>query len=859
MKPLRLKLSNLMSHKNTEIDLAGIRAACIQGDNGAGKSGLLDGILYALFGQTSRGTGDSLVKIGETEMSAVFDFIQAGRCYRASRKRVSTGRGKSDMALGIYNGGGPSSLDVIATGDAVTGSVMKILGRDFKTFTASSFLLQGQQEKIILATPKERFQIVFNILGLDRYSKYKEAFTRRKNRLTDKVSVIEEETVRLAAEIGDPDELLKSRETLQQTLVTLCNVIREKEALLTSKSSGIAVLRSKLGEFEAVEKEIASLEKSRAEAALRKNEIERKAPAFPDGKQYEGYALMEKLSLQEALSRVAEIEASLKNSDSLKKQAESLESSKVSLQSGIQDAEQRVARYRKVVDNKEKILSVVEQEKQEKDRLKALKVQADSLQRQLDDLNAAARKASEIETAIAVSEGKIKSQEKERLANLKAAQERLANAEREASLLGKTVCKGEGEYSSCVLIAKAVESRVSTPSIRDEIEKMTKRPAYDEDAQVQALRKQLSSLPADAKQRVGDVEKDLASLKEAIKNTEAKLDVMSTWTRQATEIENAEKEISEASALIASTKLQIAGIEKRITTVRAEVSGLEPLSGELSLVSVVAERLKIVESTKAFDLEISAIEKNLDELRKKISGADALSRNLRSLQTELDAVRGELDCLKKSEADTSKELSILTVKADEIEKNGVKKKGYEKEVEGLRRNIQILEVIEDFCEKVPLFILDNILPIVEEEANKVLDEISSTGMRIEFRTEKVTKTTKAVRDTLDIIVSDVMGERPICQYSGGEKTRLVLALTVGLAELSSRKAGVKINTLVIDEPAGLDESGLKDFGRCVNKLVDAGMFETMLVVAHDKKLLEVFDQKIIVTKDGTSSRVEVLA
>ena len=69
---------------------------------------------------------------------------------------------------------------------------------------------------------------------------------------------------------------------------------------------------------------------------------------------------------------------------------------------------------------------------------------------------------------------------------------------------------------------------------------------------------------------------------------------------------------------------------------------------------------------------------------------------------------------------------------------------------------------------------------------------------------------------------------------------------------------MKINTLVIDEPAGLDESGLKDFGRCVNKLVDAGMFEMMLVVAHDKKLLDVFDQKIIVTKDGTASRVEVL-
>jgi DNA repair protein SbcC/Rad50 len=859
MRPLHLKLSNLLSHKDTEIDLAAIRAACIQGDNGAGKSGLLDGILYALFGQTSRGTGDSLVKTGETEMGAIFDFIQAGRCYRASRKRVSTGRGRSDMALGVYNGDGPSSLEVIATGDAVTESVMKVLGRDFKTFTASSFLLQGQQEKIILSTPKERFQIVFNILGLDRYSKYKETFTRRKNRLNDRASVLEEEIARIIAEMVDPEELLNSRTDLEQTLSTLRSTIRDKESLMTSKSSAIAVLRSKLGEFEIVKKDIVELEKSRAEAALRKSGIERTAPAFPEGKQDKGLALMKRLSLEDALSRVAESEAGLKNADSLKTQAESLMSSKVSLESSVSDAEKRVARYRKIVESKEKILSVVEQEKKEKERLSTLKVQGEGLRRQIDDMNAAIRKASEVETAVALAEGRIKSFEKERMANLKAIQDRLINVEREASLLGKTVCKGEGQYSSCVLIAKAVESKVSVPTIRAEIENLSKRPIYEEDGQLQDLRGQLSSVPADAKQKVVDVEKDLTSLKETIKTSETKLEVMSTWTKQAAEIENAERELAGASALIASTKVQIAEVEKRISAIRAEASKLEPLSGELSLIKVVAERLRIAEETKGIDLEISAIDRNLDELKKKLSGSATLNRNLLSLQGELDTFRSELDGLKKSETETSKELSVLTVRFDETVKNGEKKKGYEKDVEDLRRNIHIVEVIEDFCEKVPLFILDNILPIVEEEANKVLDEISSTGMRIEFRTEKVTKTTKAIRDTLDIIVSDVMGERPISQYSGGEKTRLVLAITVGLAELSSRKAGVKINTLVIDEPAGLDESGLRDFGRCVNRLVDAGMFETILVVAHDKKLLDVFDQKIIVTKEGTCSRVEVLA
>jgi len=61
----------------------------------------------------------------------------------------------------------PEETALIATGDAVTESVMKVLGRDYKTFTASSFLLQGQQEKMILATPKERFQ---QCLGMFRLS-----------------------------------------------------------------------------------------------------------------------------------------------------------------------------------------------------------------------------------------------------------------------------------------------------------------------------------------------------------------------------------------------------------------------------------------------------------------------------------------------------------------------------------------------------------------------------------------------------------------------------------------------------------------------------------------------------------------
>jgi exonuclease SbcC len=131
-------------------------------------------------------------------------------------------------------------------------------------------------------------------------------------------------------------------------------------------------------------------------------------------------------------------------------------------------------------------------------------------------------------------------------------------------------------------------------------------------------------------------------------------------------------------------------------------------------------------------------------------------------------------------------------------------------------------------------------------------------MRLELRTEKVNKNNKNVRDTLDIIISDIAGERPIELYSGGEKTRQILALAVGLAELSARKAGVKISTLLIDEPAGLDKQGLLDFGKSFIKLVESGVFKKGMLMAHEEILKEIFDQKILVTKEGTTSKVEVL-
>ncbi|MEI2617645.1 MAG: AAA family ATPase [Thermomicrobiales bacterium] len=53
MIPLQLTLRNFLSYRDeATIDFTNIRIACLSGDNGAGKSALLDAITWALWGET---------------------------------------------------------------------------------------------------------------------------------------------------------------------------------------------------------------------------------------------------------------------------------------------------------------------------------------------------------------------------------------------------------------------------------------------------------------------------------------------------------------------------------------------------------------------------------------------------------------------------------------------------------------------------------------------------------------------------------------------------------------------------------------------------------------------------------------
>ena len=76
MIPITLKMRNFMCYRDNvpPLHFGGIHTACISGDNGNGKSALIDAMTWALWGRTRAKSDDDLINSGQTEMEVEFDF-----------------------------------------------------------------------------------------------------------------------------------------------------------------------------------------------------------------------------------------------------------------------------------------------------------------------------------------------------------------------------------------------------------------------------------------------------------------------------------------------------------------------------------------------------------------------------------------------------------------------------------------------------------------------------------------------------------------------------------------------------------------------------------------------------------------
>ena len=177
----------------------------------------------------------------------------------------------------------------------------------------------------------------------------------------------------------------------------------------------------------------------------------------------------------------------------------------------------------------------------------------------------------------------------------------------------------------------------------------------------------------------------------------------------------------------------------------------------------------------------------------------------------------------------------------------------------LQKQLDTLNLAERACGRdgIPALIAENTCATIESEANRVLERMptaSGTTFRVEIRTQRALKSdTAALRETLEILVSDRQTTREFATFSGGERFRVAFALRWSLARLLANRRGAESRLLVIDEPDGLDAGGMDGLAAVLRE--EAGGFAKILVVSHNPLLASAFQQVIEIESDGEVSRI----
>ncbi len=239
MIPHHLTLRNFLSYRDAaELDLRGLQLACISGLNGAGKSTILDGITWALFGKSRVKSDDDVVNRAAGAKAAAevtFIFELEGALYRVIRRKAPGKTTELEFHAylpGIAESEGRWQVKTEARMRETQAEIERLLRMNYDVFTNASFLLQGKADEFTTKTPDKRKEILAEILGVSVWDGYKERATENRKTVEGEAAALERQRVEIDAELAREDELTRALEEAQARLTVAAAARDRQEALV---------------------------------------------------------------------------------------------------------------------------------------------------------------------------------------------------------------------------------------------------------------------------------------------------------------------------------------------------------------------------------------------------------------------------------------------------------------------------------------------------------------------------------------------------------------------------------------------------------------------------------------------------
>ena len=170
-----VELGNFLSHTDTKLEFDN-GVTVFVGNNGAGKSSIIDCITFALFGNHTRKSNKGLIKRGSNQGFAKVNFSINGKEFQAERKIDS----KGSLSAQFSEKSDGNWIRIAAGerkqfGESMTKEVEKRIGLNFEKLKIASIVQQGELNSIIKAKPKEFKELLNAIIGIDKLDVASEA------------------------------------------------------------------------------------------------------------------------------------------------------------------------------------------------------------------------------------------------------------------------------------------------------------------------------------------------------------------------------------------------------------------------------------------------------------------------------------------------------------------------------------------------------------------------------------------------------------------------------------------------------------------------------------------------------------
>lgn len=901
MIPRTLQIKNFLSYGThcAPISFDDHQLICLSGNNGHGKSALLDAITWAIWGcarkiQNSPRADQGLLRLGQTDMFVIFDCTIQSVTYRIKREfEIVYGKPKTTLDFGLLNEDNTVNSLTEKTIRDTQARINTIIGLDYETFINSSFLRQGNANEFSKRSPKERKEIISAILGLNTYDALKRAALERAKIAAQEVTTFSALLAHTRAEKESLTTLLATYPQFQSELNKLAEEMAECAAAQKRISQELAIHERNKGAL--VEETHAynikkslyaqSLQELVATALLWRTTRARSA----DKGQYAKLRQQLDAAQREHAQAQQNFAAYYRTKDEL----QTIETNYTHTTHAITTRESEIKteqrhlleRFAQTLQQLDEQTATLEAQK------KTLLTEIETVQRTIDH---ATHTVTELihKTAPISDLQKLFDKRKETYHRWTT----LGNVVRDEqhAQLKRLELTQDLHNPSCPLCEQSL-SAARKRFLQTKIELRVHIHAHQLERFKLILPLLKTRLIADHKalQLMTEQKTMVHTLEHTQQQDNLKLTQLTQLhtelIKKTTQLVEKKKEISAqlvalkkvaaqapSSAELTALRAQLAETTQKLTTLKKTLDALAYNPTALETVTARIQQLKtalelyenhahttFAQQERA--LQISALVTKLKQEKQALAAYTKIDESLIAITKTI------ADLLSTRNSVLSSEEKLRALYANLLIRQGTYDAAHatcataEKNSAELEQRITQAEAIaHDYQaiaaavgkDGIQALLIEEAIPEIEEYANRLLATLTNNTAQIMIESLRDLKS-GGTKETLDIKISDTQGVRPYEMFSGGEAFRIDIALRIAISKLLAHRAGTALQTLIIDEGFGSqDEDGLNAMIDVLHALQSE--FAKIIVVSHLPVMKDQFPVHFVVEKGSQGSMVRVL-